>query len=90
MADDADGTELEELRSQSMTLEEEVAFLRRKLQDAPKRVRTLEERLLETKGQLSQAVSQNEKLSATLREAREHIPLRFYRTTGQVAPGGQS
>jgi proteasome-associated ATPase len=29
--------------------------------------------LLETKGQLAQAVSQNEKLSATLREAREHI-----------------
>jgi proteasome-associated ATPase len=72
-ADEADETELEELRSQAMTLEEEVAFLRRKLQDAPKRVRTLEERLLETKGQLSQAVSQNEKLTYTLREAREHI-----------------
>src|SRR5947209_5339586 len=56
-----------------MTLEEEVTFLRRKLQDAPKRVRTLEERLLETKGQLAQAVSQNEKLTYTLREAREHI-----------------
>ena len=47
--------------------------LRRRLQDAPKRVRTLEERLLETKGQLSQAVSQNEKLTYTLREARDHI-----------------
>src|SRR3712207_6187425 len=47
--------------------------LRRRLQDAPKRVRTLEEKLLETKGQLSQAVSQNEKLTYTLREAREHI-----------------
>ena len=66
-------SELEELREQAMTLEEEVAFLRRRLQDAPKRVRTLEERLLETKGQLAQAVSQNERLSATLREAREHI-----------------
>jgi proteasome-associated ATPase len=54
-------------------LEEEIVVLRRRLQDAPKRVRTLEERLLETKGQLAQAVSQNEKLSATLREAREHI-----------------
>ncbi|MDZ4825677.1 MAG: AAA family ATPase, partial [Actinomycetota bacterium] len=54
-------------------LEEEVVVLRRRLADAPKRVRTLEERLLETKGQLAQAVSQNEKLSATLREAREHI-----------------
>ena len=54
-------------------LEEEVLALRRRLQDAPKRVRTLEERLLETKGQLAQAVAQNEKLTYTLREAREHI-----------------
>src|SRR4029077_5738155 len=60
-------------REQSKGLEEEVITLRRRLQDAPKRVRTLEERLLETKGQLAQAVSQNEKLSYTLREAREHI-----------------
>ncbi len=59
--------------SRLKALEEEVVVLRRRLQDAPKRVRTLEERLLETKGQLAQAVSQNEKLSATLREAREHI-----------------
>ena len=70
---DGDESELEELREQAMTLEEEVAFLRRKLQDAPKRVRTLEERLLETKGQLAQTISQNEKLTYTLREAREHI-----------------
>src|SRR5690242_18657610 len=62
-----------QLREQSKALEEEVVSLRRRLQDAPKRVRTLEERLLETKGQLAQAVSQNEKLTYTLREAREHI-----------------
>ena len=62
-----------ELQSQAKALEEEIVVLRRRLQDAPKRVRTLEERLLETKGQLAQAVSQNERLSATLREAREHI-----------------
>ena len=62
-----------ELQATVKALEEEVVVLRRRLQDAPKRVRTLEERLLETKGQLSQAVSQNERLSATLREAREHI-----------------
>src|SRR3954466_8635451 len=65
--------ELDELREQAAALEEETMNLRRRLQDAPKRVRTLEERLLETKGQLSQAVSQNEKLSYTLREARDHI-----------------
>ncbi len=60
-------------REQLAELEEEVVVLRRRLQEAPKRVRTLEERLLETKGQLAQAVSQNEKLTYTLREAREHI-----------------
>src|SRR4249920_677478 len=62
-----------ELQGQLRALDEEIAVLRRRLQDAPKRVRTLEERLLETKGQMAQAVSQNERLSATLREAREHI-----------------
>jgi proteasome-associated ATPase len=54
-------------------LNEEIAHLRSRLSDAPKRLRSLEERLLETKGQLAQAVAQNEKLSYTLREAREHI-----------------
>jgi proteasome-associated ATPase len=62
-----------DLQGQLKGLEEEVGVLRRRLQDAPKRVRTLEEKILETKGQLQQAVSQNERLSATLREAREHI-----------------
>lgn len=52
---------------------EEISDLRRRLDDAPRRLRALEERLLETKGQLAQAVAQNEKLSYTLREAREHI-----------------
>jgi len=54
-------------------LRQEIEALRRRLQDTPQRIRTLEERLLETKGQLAQAVSQNEKLTHTLREAREHI-----------------
>ena len=61
------------LRSQIRALESEVGLLRRKLVDTPKRVSTLEERLLETKSQLAQAASQNEKLTFTLREAREHI-----------------
>ncbi len=61
------------LQAQLIVLEGEIEQLRRKLVDAPKRQRALEERLLETKGQLAHAVSQNEKLSYTLREAREHI-----------------
>jgi len=63
----------EELRSTIKMLEEEIAVLRRRLQDAPRRVRVLEERLLETKGKLSQAVSQNDKLSVALEETREQL-----------------
>ncbi len=68
MADESD-----ELRQHVGALNDEIANLRARLADAPKRVHSLEERLLETKGQLAQAVAQNEKLSYTLREAREHI-----------------
>ena len=51
----------------------EVELLRRRLADTPRRVRQLEERLLETKGQLAQESAKNERLSSTLREARENI-----------------
>src|SRR6187200_2671369 len=68
-----DDEQLDVLRAQAIVLDQEIAHLRRRLADAPKRQRALEERLLETKGQLAHAVSQNEKLSYTLREAREHI-----------------
>jgi proteasome-associated ATPase len=40
---------------------------------ARERARQLEEKLLEIKGQLAHTVAQNEKLSYTLRESREHI-----------------
>ncbi|MEI8001000.1 MAG: proteasome ATPase [Actinomycetes bacterium] len=69
----ADPSDDRSIQDQVQFLNEEILVLRRRLQEAPKRVRTLEERLLETKGQLAQAVSQNERLSATLREARDHI-----------------
>jgi proteasome-associated ATPase len=63
----------EELHSTIKMLEEEIAVLRRRLQDAPRRVRVLEERLLEAKGRLTQAVSQNEKLSVALEETRDQL-----------------
>jgi proteasome-associated ATPase len=66
-------SELEHLTERARRSEEEVAALRRRLSEGPGRVQTLEERLLETKGQLSQAVSQNEKLTFTLQQAKEHI-----------------
>ena len=65
--------DLERLRRFVSELEGEVASLRRRLHDAPKRVRMLEERLADTKGRLTQAVSQNERLTTMLRDAREHI-----------------
>jgi proteasome-associated ATPase len=66
-------SEFEQLAERARRSEEEVAALRRRLSEGPGRVQTLEERLLETKGQLSQAVSQNEKLTFTLQQAKEHI-----------------
>ena len=47
--------------------------LRRRLHDSPGRVQALEERLLESKGQLAHAVSQNEKLTFTLQQAKEQL-----------------
>ena len=73
MTEPNDSPEVETLRNEVAELHDEITLLQRRIQDAPKRVRTLEERLLETKGQLAQAVAQNEKLTFTLREARDHI-----------------
>jgi proteasome-associated ATPase len=67
------GADRAALEAELAVLSEENAHLRSRLADTPNRVRSLEERLLETKGQLAQATAQNEKLSYTLREAREHI-----------------
>ncbi len=61
------------LRSALEAAESEVVELRHRLQEAPQRVRVLEERLLEVTGQLSHALSQNEKLTFTLQQAKENI-----------------
>ncbi|MEJ7799153.1 MAG: proteasome ATPase [Ilumatobacter sp.] len=72
-SEESEAAEIATLQAQVSVMAEEVAHLRSRLADTPSRVRTLEERLLETKGQLAQATAQNEKLSYTLREAREHV-----------------
>jgi proteasome-associated ATPase len=61
------------LTTQLSFLEEEVAVLRRRLADAPRHVRLLEERLRETEASLAAVTSQNERLADTLREARDQI-----------------
>ncbi|MBK6968190.1 MAG: proteasome ATPase [Candidatus Microthrix subdominans] len=65
--------EAEELHDAVAAAERELAMLTRRGAEAPKRIRTLEDRLVEVKSQLAQAVTQNEKLTFTLREARDHI-----------------
>ncbi|MCZ7533173.1 MAG: proteasome ATPase [Acidimicrobiia bacterium] len=56
-------------------LEAEIDALRGRLQDAPRRVRLLEDRLVDVRNQLAQSQGQNEKLSLVLRETREQLAL---------------
>jgi proteasome-associated ATPase len=63
----------DELAAELKVLREEVDLLRRRLETAPGRIRTLEDRLLETKGQLQAALAQNAKLTETLRSARDQL-----------------
>ena len=56
-------------------LEEEIVVLRRRLQDAPHRVRVLEERVLRIGADLNAAGSQNQKLAAALEETREQLAM---------------
>ena len=69
---DTDSNISDEDLSSAQDLHAEIEVLQRKLVDAPKRIRTLEEKLIDIKAQLSDTSRRNERLSATLREAREH------------------
>jgi proteasome-associated ATPase len=63
----------DELAAELKFLREEVDLLRRRLETAPGRIRTLEERLLETKAQLQGVTAQNARLTETLRAARDQL-----------------
>jgi len=65
--------ELAELHAQTRSLEEEVGVLRRKLTDSPRQARALEERLLEVQSSVAGLTAHNDKLVATLKEARDQI-----------------
>jgi len=65
--------EVKSLTAQISFLDEEIAVLRRRLADSPRQARLLEERLREAEGSLSGVTAQNERLAATLREARDQI-----------------
>jgi proteasome-associated ATPase len=61
------------LTDQVSFLEEEVTALRGKLSETPRMSRLLEERLAQSEATLSSLTGQNERLAATLREARDQI-----------------
>jgi proteasome-associated ATPase len=65
--------EVKGLTAQISFLDEEIAALRRRLADSPRQARLLEERLRETEASLAAVTSQNERLTGTLREARDQI-----------------
>jgi proteasome-associated ATPase len=65
--------QIHELQTQVRFLEDEVGLLRRRLTNAPRQVKILEEKLLESKSDLSRALGQNEKLASTLQAEKERI-----------------
>jgi proteasome-associated ATPase len=65
--------EVKGLTAQISFLDEEIAALRRRLADSPRQARLLEERLRETEASLAAITAQNERLTGTLREARDQI-----------------
>jgi proteasome-associated ATPase len=65
--------EVKSLTAQISFLDEEIAVLRRRLADSPRQVRLLEDRLRDSEANLTGINAQNERLAATLREARDQI-----------------
>jgi proteasome-associated ATPase len=65
--------EAHDLATQVAFLQEELALVRRKLTESPRHVRQLEERIAATQAQLARVTENNERLVATLKEARGQI-----------------
>ncbi|MGY1638344.1 proteasome ATPase [Geodermatophilus sp. SYSU D00742] len=61
------------LLSQISYLEEEIGLLRRKVAESPRQVRALEERIAEAEGRAAFLSERNDKLTSTLRDAREQL-----------------
>jgi proteasome-associated ATPase len=63
----------EQLRYALSKALEEVDFLKHRLQDHPVRIETLEEQLLEARGQLNQSRASNEKLTVAMQQTRDQL-----------------
>ena len=82
MASDSDDREtrasryekdVHDLTTQVSFLEEEVSMLRRRLTESPRHLRVLEERLAEAQSRVAALTERNDKLTSTLREARDQV-----------------
>ncbi len=73
MAHDDSRRSADELRAHVGFLEREVSDLRLRLEDSPRSSRLLEHRLTEAQASLAALTSHNERLTETLREARDQI-----------------
>jgi proteasome-associated ATPase len=62
-----------DLAAQVAYLEEEIVSLRRRMAASPRQSGALEDRLSQTQSELNSALTRNERLVATLKEAREQI-----------------
>jgi proteasome-associated ATPase len=69
----ASGTDAAELQNQVRALEEEISGLRRRMSESPRSSRMLEDRLAEAQSAVAGLNGQNERMAATLREARDQI-----------------
>ncbi|MCI0677506.1 MAG: proteasome ATPase, partial [Actinobacteria bacterium] len=65
--------DVSQLRKVAAALEEEVSYLRRRLREAPGNVEEVQAELSRTRDRLDRAVTQNDKLSQLLEEAREQL-----------------
>jgi proteasome-associated ATPase len=65
--------DVHDLTTQVSFLEEEVSMLRRRLTESPRHLRVLEERLAEAQSRVAALTERNEKLTTTLREARDQV-----------------
>ena len=73
-SDDASASDdAERLRVEMVGLEAEVAELRRRLVDAPRRIHELEAEVRDARRDLTRAMTRNQKLNTTLETARERI-----------------
>ena len=66
-----------DLSTQVAFLQEELALVRRKLTESPRHVRQLEERLAAAQAQIARLTENNERLVATLKEAKAGTQMKF-------------